>query len=183
MECLEKNSNTMEALHEMKSPRLIKSHLPTSVLPTDLWKKQSKIIYVARKAKSSVLSAYHFYIGVGIVAKSTSIEEFVELFINGKLPYHPFWDHTLEFWEMRNQPNIFFTSYERMSQDIRSVIKDLCVFLGKPIPDQNVLDKAEKHLSFDSMKSEYEIWLNNCAMTLFCITLQIRYLESYFKKL
>lgn len=161
LECLESYPSSIKALSSMKSPRLIKSHLPPSILPTDLWKKQSKVIYVARNCKDCFLSAYHFYTGVGILHSSTTIEEFIEMFINNQLPLLPFWDHTLEFWEMRNQPNVFFTSYERMSQDIKSVIKDLCLFLGRPIPDASVLEKAEERLSFKAIKSEYKIFYLN----------------------
>lgn len=105
--------------------------------------------------KDALISAYHYFTGVGIFSNSISMEQYVEMFMTNKLPFHPFWDHTLEFWEMRNQPNVYFTSYERMSKDLRSVIKDLCMFLGKPVPDESILDKAVKHLSFENMKSEY----------------------------
>lgn len=154
MECLEQRRNTINILKEMKSPRLIKSHLPASALPTDLWKSQRKVIYVARNMKDALISAYHYFTGVGIFSNSISMEQYVEMFMTNKLPFHPFWDHTLEFWEMRDQPNVYFTSYERMSKDLRSVIKDLCMFLGKTIPDESILDKAVKHLSFENMKSE-----------------------------
>lgn len=147
----ENKKNTIEELNEMKSPRLIKSHLSASLLPADMWKKKSKVIYVVRSVKDTVVSAYHFFSGIGFY--SCSLEEYAEMFMSNTLIYHPFWDHTLEFWEMRNQPNIFFTSYERMSKDLRSIIKDLCIFLKKPIPDESILDKAEKHLSFKNMKS------------------------------
>ncbi|KAL5290951.1 hypothetical protein ACFFRR_010384 [Megaselia abdita] len=149
-EHFESKMNTLQILKDLKSPRLIKSHLPASVLPTDLWKKKSKVIYVARNVKDAFVSAYHFWTGVGLI--SISIEEYAELFLNDRSIFHPFWEHSLEFYEMRNEPNIYFTSYERMSRDLKTVIKDLCVFLGKPIPDESILDEALKHLSFESMK-------------------------------
>ncbi|KAL5290957.1 hypothetical protein ACFFRR_010389 [Megaselia abdita] len=148
----ESKMNTLNILKELKSPRLIKSHLSASVLPTDLWKKKSKVIYVARNVKDAFVSAYHFWTGIGVI--SISIEEYAEMFLNDRSILHPFWEHSLEFYEMRNEPNIYFTSYERMSKDLRTVIKDLCVFLGKPIPDEIILDEAERHLSFESMKSK-----------------------------
>lgn len=79
--------------------------------------------------------------------------------MNDNLYYLPYWSHILEFWEMRHQPNVFFTSYERMKKDLRSVLKDLCKFLEKPVPSEETLDKAVEHLSFDSMKSEWKIIL------------------------
>lgn len=153
VEFFENLLDTIEMLKNLKSPRLIKSHLPASVLPTDLWKRKNKVIYVTRNVKDALVSAYHFYTGVGAI--KGSLEEFADLFMSSDIAFHPFWDHALEFWEMRNEPNIFFTSYERMSQDIKCVIKELCLFLGKPIPPDDILKRAEEHLSFKNMKSKY----------------------------
>lgn len=99
--------STIEQANNTISPRVLKSHLPSNLLPTDLWKKKNKVIYVARNVKDAVVSF----------------------------------------------SNIFFTSYERMKQDLRGVIKDLCVFLDRTIPNDEILDAAIKHLSFDNMKS------------------------------
>lgn len=147
--------NTYDLAESLKSPRLLKSHLPASLLPTDIWKKKAKIIYVARNVKDAVVSFYHFANGLGTF-KGTK-EEFVEAFINDDIFFIPYWPHILEFYHMRNEPNIFFTSYERMKMDLKGIIKELCVFLDKEIPSDEILNKAVEHLSFDSMKSMYII--------------------------
>uniref|UniRef100_T1GI32 Sulfotransferase domain-containing protein n=1 Tax=Megaselia scalaris TaxID=36166 RepID=T1GI32_MEGSC len=156
--------DTHKMLRELKSPRLIKTHLPTHLLPTDLWKKKSKVIYVARNFKDALVSRYRFYNGMGMVSNPMSLEDFAELMMNNKTPYLPYWDHVLEFWELRKQPNIFFTSYERMSKDLRSVIKELCVFLNKPEPSESTLDKAQEYLNFKNMKNSLAGKLHQEAM-------------------
>ena len=48
--------------------------------------------------------------------------------------WHPFIPHILEAWEQREEPNLFFTTYENMNTDLRKVATDLLRFLrGKGI--------------------------------------------------
>jgi hypothetical protein len=37
----------------------------------------------------------------------------------------------VEGWELRDKPNVFFTTYEEMSMDLRGVASRLIKFLGK----------------------------------------------------
>ncbi|CAG9859341.1 unnamed protein product [Phyllotreta striolata] len=86
---------------------------------------------------------------------------------NSKKPkamsYAPYWNHVLPFWERRNQPNLLFLKYEKMVQDLPSVIKEVADFLEKPLSPENISLLAE-HLSFDSMKKNpavnYEMVVN-----------------------
>lgn len=103
--------------------------------------------------KDTVVSFYHFANAQGIF--SGNKEEFTEAFMTDGIYYTPYWQHVLEFYEMRNEPQIFYTSYERMKNNLKGVIKDLCIFLEKPIPNESVLDKSVKHLSFSSMKGKF----------------------------
>lgn len=144
--------HTFQIAEELPSPRLLKSHLPASLLPKELWQNRSKVIYVGRNAKDCVVSFQPFLEALATF-KGTK-EKFVDAFVKDNLYYTPFWDHILEFWNMRHESNIFFTTYERMKKDLRGVIKGLCEFLNKPIPSDDILDKAVEHLSFDSMKSK-----------------------------
>lgn len=134
------------------SPRLLKSHLPASLLPKELWKNRSKIIYVARNVKDTVVSFQPFLEALATFKGPT--DKFIEAFMNDDLYYCPFWPHILEFWEMRHETNVYFTSYERMKTNLKGVLEDLCRFIGKPLPSEKILDKAVKHLSFESMKGK-----------------------------
>lgn len=144
--------DTMEMANNLASPRLLKSHMPASALPADVWKKRSKIIYVTRNVKDVLVSNFRFQTALGIY--KGSIEDFVQCFLDDSLLNFPFWDHVLEFWKMRNEPNIYFTSYERLKNNMRTVIGELCQFLDKPVPSEEILSKMEQHLNFENMKSE-----------------------------
>ena len=52
---------THKLVEKMPSPRTIKTHLPGAMLPTQLFDKQPKIIYIARNPKDIAVSYYHMH--------------------------------------------------------------------------------------------------------------------------
>uniref|UniRef100_T1GCS6 Sulfotransferase domain-containing protein n=1 Tax=Megaselia scalaris TaxID=36166 RepID=T1GCS6_MEGSC len=113
-------------------------------------RSKNKVIYVARNVKDAAISFFHFAKAL-TVFRGTK-DQFLKAFMEDNIYYCPFWPHILEFYEMRNEKNIFFTTYEKMKTDLRSVIKDLCVFLEKPVPSNEILEKTVEHLDFKNMK-------------------------------
>nr|CAD7430702.1 unnamed protein product [Timema monikensis] len=134
---------------KMKSPRILKTHLPVQMLPKEVWTKKPKIIYVSRNPKDAAVSYYHHHrLWNGYVG---SFEEFMEAFLDDALVYSPFWDHVLDYWEKRNEPNVLFNSYEGMKKNLKSVILKTCKFLEKSYTNDEV-ESLSDHLSFNSMK-------------------------------
>lgn len=66
--------------------------------------------------------------------------------------YTPYWPHAVDFWRMRNESNVFYTSYEMMKHDLPGVLKKLTKFLDKPNLSEEDAGKLIEHLSFDKMK-------------------------------
>nr|CAD7406773.1 unnamed protein product [Timema cristinae] len=134
---------------KMKSPRILKTHLPVQMLPKEVWTKKPKIIYVSRNPKDAAVSYYHHHrLWNGYVG---SFEEFMEAFLDDALVYSPFWDHVLDYWEKRNEPNVLFNSYEGMKKNLKSVILKTCKILEKSYTNDEV-ESLSDHLSFNSMK-------------------------------
>ena len=66
--------------------------------------------------------------------------------------YAPFIDHVLDFWNIREEPNILFLFYEDMKRNLDQVVKKANKFLGKNYTQQQI-DELCKHLSVDSMRA------------------------------
>lgn len=139
-----------EACDNLASPRVLKSHLPANMLPNEIWTKKPKIIYITRNVKDAVLSRYHMYKGLNYW--KGGMEEFLDAFMNDDLAYLPYWPHVFEYWQIREHPNVYFTSYEIVKKDLKGSLSKICKFLEKPVTEE-LLDKAVFHLSFNSMKN------------------------------
>ncbi|XP_075166746.1 sulfotransferase 1 [Haematobia irritans] len=141
--------DTIDAANALGSPRLLKSHLPAMLIPKDVWVKKAKIIYVFRNPKDAAVSYFHHW--RGMVGYEGSKENFVQSYIDGHVNFNPFWPHVLDFWQLRNSPQVFFTSYERMKKDLGGVIQDVCRFLSKAINEHQLAEMID-HLSFEKMR-------------------------------
>ncbi|CAG9821979.1 unnamed protein product, partial [Phaedon cochleariae] len=136
----------------MKGPICLKTHLPWVLLPKEIQNqiKLPKIIYVTRNPKDTCISYYnHSRLMEGYRG---NFENFCRLFIAGKLPFAPYWNHILPFWERRDQPNILFLKYEELIHDLPSVIRNVANFLDRPLSCEQV-EVLSSHLSFASMKN------------------------------
>ncbi len=97
------------------------------------------------------MSYYHHY--KHIVGYQGSKNNFYEAFLNDLVVYGPYDEHVLDFYEMQNDDNVLFLTYENMKRDLYSVIinKKTIKFLNKQYDDDKV-EKLVKHLGFDEMK-------------------------------
>ncbi len=57
--------------------------------------------------------------------------EFASLFKKGLVLFNPLIPLILEGFKLRDHPNVFFTTYEEMSRDLKTVAQRLIKFLGK----------------------------------------------------
>ncbi|KAM7356189.1 luciferin sulfotransferase-like [Cochliomyia hominivorax] len=147
--------NTIDLAEQAAKPRVLKTHLPAHLIPKQIWDKKSKIVYCTRNPKDMIVSYFHFHRGLG--TWNGDINEFVEDLINNDIMYSPYWEHVMDFWHMREEKNIFFTTYEDMNRDLRSVLIRLNKFLEKPDLNEEQLKQLEKHLSFDYMKANKRV--------------------------
>ena len=101
-EALDKNlllktmSKSIETAQNMKSPRVIKSHLPFEMLPPNLL-DTCKVIFVSRNPKDTCVSFYHH---AKNIEESNTMEngefngtfaDFAETFLDGTCAYGSYW--------------------------------------------------------------------------------------------
>ncbi|XP_001361084.3 sulfotransferase 1E1-like [Drosophila pseudoobscura] len=138
------------AVHDVDSPRVIKSHLPLPLLPAQLWQKRHKVVYVFRNPLDALVSRYYHGVTYGHNYGKT-LAQFIEENLDTDATFRNAIEHAHEFYQLRHEPWLYYTSFERMKKDLRAVVEDLCRFLNKPIVDQP-MDQLLKHLSFEEMK-------------------------------
>merc|ERR1712004_125110 len=80
-----------------------------------------------------------------------SFSEFFELFKMKHMHFGDWFDFNLDWWELRENENIYFTKYEDMKKDIRAEIRKLAEFLEVSVTDEQV-ETIVQHTSFSNMK-------------------------------
>ncbi|XP_077999212.1 sulfotransferase 1B1-like [Glandiceps talaboti] len=145
-------SDGIECLNTRPSPRVVKSHLPYRFFPKQAMTKKSRIVYVARNPKDTLVSYYYFHINNwyhGFYDKPWS--EFYKMAMKKQLPYGDWFDHVLAWEKQADRDNVCFLKYEDMKKDPRKTIKDLAAFLDKTLSEETV-DKILDFCSFENMK-------------------------------
>ncbi|KAH8299491.1 hypothetical protein KR044_001904 [Drosophila immigrans] len=140
----------LKPVQELSSPRFIKSHLSLGLLPAQLWQKNPKVIYVFRDPKDAWISGYYHGVSIGF-RYGTTLEQYMDELLETEAHKRDPVLHAIEFYQLRNEPWVFYTSFNRMKQDLRKVIEDLCVFLNKTVTEEQ-MQRLLKHLSFEEMQ-------------------------------
>ncbi|KAH8290273.1 hypothetical protein KR054_001544 [Drosophila jambulina] len=143
---------SLKPVQELQSPRLIKSHLALPLLPSKLWLGTNKVIYVFRNPLDAWVSLYYHGVTTGPNYGKT-LEQFFDEQVSCQEYVTEVIDHAYEFYQLRNEPWVFYTSFERMKKDLRGVINNVSKFLKKSVSEEQ-MERMLRHLSFEEMKSE-----------------------------
>ncbi|CAB1344416.1 unnamed protein product, partial [Coregonus sp. 'balchen'] len=112
------------------APRLFISHLPPNLLPPSLSTKRPKIVYVMRNPKDNMVSYYHFCQVWSKLETPSSFQDFFDQYLTGKMVGGSWFDH-----------------------DLRSVVVDICDFLGKNLTP-SAIDRIVEKARFKNMKKD-----------------------------
>ena len=77
---------------QIPSPRIIKSHMPVSMLPPALFTSGCKVVYVCRNPKDTCVSYFH-HTRLLFPHFSETFEHFETMFRQGKVEYGSYWYH------------------------------------------------------------------------------------------
>ncbi|XP_020799196.1 sulfotransferase 1 family member D1-like [Drosophila serrata] len=142
--------DSLKPVQELQSPRLIKSHLALPLLPSKLWLGTNKVIYVFRNPLDAWVSLYYHGVTTGPNYGKT-LEQYFDEQVSSQEYVTEIIEHAYEFYQLRKEPWIFYTSFERMKKDLQGVINDVSKFLNKPVSEEQ-MERLLKHLSFEEMK-------------------------------
>lgn len=150
MPWIEINGQVQKFITE-ESPRYRVTHLPYHLMPKDICQGKGKVIYVSRNPKDVLVSFYHFHNMTLLLETPKSFEEFFEKFMEGDVIAGRWFDHIKSWFPHKDDPNMLFISYEKMIQDLESVIRSIIDFLGVDLT-QDQLNDVVKHSTFKNMK-------------------------------
>lgn len=150
------NKDPADGMHvqlteEFPEPRLIKTHLPFSLMSPSIL-DTCKVIYVARNPKDVIVSYHHHSRLLKLHDYVGSFEDFVQYFVDDDLVFGPYWLHLKEAWERKSHKNHHFIFYEDLKANPLGEIKKLDAFLNTKLTDAQ-LDGIVKYTSFKEMRA------------------------------
>uniref|UniRef100_A0A8D1QA01 Sulfotransferase n=1 Tax=Sus scrofa TaxID=9823 RepID=A0A8D1QA01_PIG len=136
----------------MPSPRVLRTHLPTQLLPPSFWENNCKFLYVARNAKDCMVSYFHFQRMNQTLPDPGTWEEYFETSVSGKVAWGSWFEHVKGWWEIRKKFQVLFLFYEDIKRNPKQEIQKVMQFMGKNL-DGPVLDRIVQETSFEKMKA------------------------------
>ncbi|XP_055994934.1 sulfotransferase 1A1-like [Sorex fumeus] len=141
----------MDTLKDTPTPRLLKTHLPLTLLPQTLLDQKVKTVYVARNAKDVAVSYFHFYRMAKVHPDPGTWDSFLEKFMAGDVSYGSWYQHVKEWEELSHTHPILYLFYEDMKENPKREIQKILEFLGRSLPEKTV-DYIVEQTSFKVMK-------------------------------
>jgi len=161
-------------LAAQKHRRLLKTHLPLDAL---VWNPDVKYIFVARDGRDMIWSTHHhFTIATPLFWQLVNdtpgrvgppyqppaspnprgmLIDLVEDDSRGSLPW-PFWSHTRQWWEARDQPNLLLVHFNDLKKDMEGEMRRVAEFLDMPELSEQEWNNAVEHCTFAWMKAHPE---------------------------
>ena len=143
----------LKRIQNRPSPRLLSSHAHLRFIEKQVMKDKVRVIVVMRNPKDTLVSLYHFYqMNSALGSYNGTWDEFFQLFKEKRLWGGDIFDFNTAWWKVRDQDNIFITTYEEMKKDREGVVRKVAKFLGKELSDE-VVQKIVELTGFEQMKS------------------------------
>ena len=101
-------------IEKRKGRRLIKTHLPSHILPPSAVENKTKIIYIYRNPKDVIVSYYHFARMLKYMDYRGTVLKFTRSFKSGDVPYAPYFPHIDGYMKLKqeNPENVLIITYE-----------------------------------------------------------------------
>ncbi|XP_077657138.1 sulfotransferase 1C2-like [Urocitellus parryii] len=141
----------VEKANAMPAPWILRTHLPTQLLPPSFLENNCKFLYVARNTKDCMVSYYNFQRMNQVLPDPVTWEEYFETFIDGKVGWGSWFEHVKGWWQKKDRYQVLFLFHEDIKKDPKHEIQKVAQFMGKNL-DETMLDKIVQETSFEKMK-------------------------------
>ncbi|CAN8009840.1 unnamed protein product [Ixodes pacificus] len=137
---------------DMPPPRFFRTHLQ---LLRHNFNDKAKYVYVARNPWDTCVSLYHYTRRLPKHQfEDGAFDDFFEAFVTGELGYGEYFDHVLHGYARKDDPNVFFSTYEELKADAPGMVLKLAYFLGEEYG--TMLEGSEETFREVLMKSSFE---------------------------
>ncbi|KAH7956019.1 3-beta-hydroxysteroid sulfotransferase [Rhipicephalus sanguineus] len=132
------------------------THLP---LDKRTMTEGGKYVYLARNPWDVCVSLYNMAINTTIfLFRDGTFDDYVDTFVGGNFGYGDYFEHVAAGYALREEPNVFFVTYEELKKNTREVALRLAYFLGEKYgraleEDEAFLQKILERSHVDSMRS------------------------------
>lgn len=139
----------------LRSPRLMKTHLPRDYMPAG-WPEHGKVIHITRNPKDVCVSLFHELRNISRSSPQSEIvveafPGFFEQFMAHQVPWAPIADHIIG-WREFDHPNLLKLTYEEALADPRPALRHIAEFLGQPV-DEERIEQVVQSTEFSRMRA------------------------------
>ncbi|KAH8042786.1 hypothetical protein HPB51_025838 [Rhipicephalus microplus] len=93
--------------------------------------EEGKYVYIARNPWDVCVSLYHMMTNMrAFEFQDGASEDFAHAFFSGDTGFGDYFEHVAAGYALREQPNVFFVTYEELKQNAIEVVRRLAYFLG-----------------------------------------------------
>ncbi|XP_064485749.1 sulfotransferase ssu-1-like [Ornithodoros turicata] len=126
-------SQGAEVVANLSAPRVIKTHLPFGKQP---YSAKAKYVYITRNPYDCCVSYYYHIKHMPVYAFGDgAFDVFFDVFVQGRIGFGDYFDHLLPWYAHRDDPNVFFLTYEDLKENTALWIRKVADFLGSGYGD------------------------------------------------
>nr|XP_037275507.1 sulfotransferase family cytosolic 1B member 1-like [Rhipicephalus microplus] len=117
----------------LPEPRVIKHHLPFWLSP---YHPLAKYVVLVRNPFDVAVSFYYHCRAepsVGLLPGVATFDDFLERFLEGRVPFGSYFDHVLSWYARRDDTNVLFLHYETLGERPATVTLEIADFLDTKI--------------------------------------------------
>ncbi|MBN2197025.1 MAG: sulfotransferase domain-containing protein [Polyangiaceae bacterium] len=140
-----------DLLESQPSPRCFKSHLLPYRLP-----RAARVIYLVRDVEDVALS--YFKYRTGALGTNETLDEFVDRFARGKIPWGSWAEHVAAWARHRDEPRVLWLEFGELVRDRRGHAERIADFAGFDLGDQREsrIAAAVEATSLDTMRRQWQ---------------------------